>query len=677
MHRNFLLTFLGCCILFLASCEASREITDGPTAYRLKKYDLATRLLKADFEKAAGPEKANIAWRVAKSYAAINQPGMAAQWYQKALELGIQQDARFMMARALMADGQYKAAIQQFEAIQREEPYRRGLMQDYIAACRQALQSKNNPSLITLSPVSSLNTIADEFSLTPYIDKQWVFTSNRSGAEGEAQDQWTGKSFFDMYVATKENATTFSGVTPFDPLLNTPYNDGPVAFNSSFTELVYTQCGSDDMMTNDACQLYYSRKTPEGGWSEPEQILVFEDTVNMGQPVWDPSDQAIYFAAVAPQGYGGTDLYYSVRSLDGWSPAINLGKPVNTAQDEAFPYFGPNGHLYFASNGHIGFGGLDLFYATPAGNNRFSDPVRLPYPINASGDDFGIVQLPLQENEKITLVQKGYLSSSRPGGQGGDDLYYFEERKPPARYELVVAVKEKILQDTTNPQSKIIGYQPITGTEVVLSSGKGPLDTLYTDTSGMVHTDLTANTDYTLRISNGPRYFSTTTTTTTNGYNPLPGEVVTIKEEVVLDRIFKEKEIVIPNIYYDFNKWDIRPDAADVLDSTIYKLLVDNPSLVIELGSHTDSRGSDQFNLELSQKRAQSVVDYLTAKGIDPARLKAKGYGETQLVNNCDDGIVCTEEEHQRNRRTTFRVLSADFETNSVAPENILVDPGK
>ena len=131
---------------------------------------------------------------------------------------------------------------------------------------------------------------------------------------------------------------------------------------------------------------------------------------------------------------------------------------------------------------------------------------------------------------------------------------------------------------------------------------------------------------------------------------------------MLLERIIREKEIVIPNIYYDFNDWHIRPDAAAVLDTTIYKLMVNNPGLVIELGSHTDSRGSDEYNLELSQKRAQAVVDYLVKKGIDPGRLIAVGYGETQLVNHCSNGVDCSDEEHQENRRTTFRVLESDFE---------------
>lgn len=660
--------------IFLLSCSGTKEITDGPTAYKLKKYELATRLLKADYEKAEGAEKAEFAWQIAKSYEAIGRPGEAAEWYKSAQEQGIARDAQFAYAKMLMADGQYDKAQNIFEAILKAEPYRRAEMREWMEACEQAQEWMAAELLTKVTPLSTLNSGAADFSLTRYGKNQWVFVSSRPAATGEEPDQWTGNAFYDLFVANRIDETTFEDIIPFDDQINGPYNDGPAAFNSSYTEMVFTQCGSDDMMVNDYCQLYYSRKAPEGGWSEPEALYLFEDSVNIGQPTWAPDDNTIVFAAVEPQGYGGSDLYYSVRTFEGWSPAINLGKPVNTSGDETFPWLDKNGQLFFSSNGHPGIGGLDLFTSPKTDRNRWGSPENLGYPINSSGDDFGVTILPLSEQEAIQYEIKGYLSSSRPGGKGLDDMYHFVRSKPPAQYFLAVTIEEKELAEPNNPQSDVIGYQPIAGAQLVIRSNERN-DTVYVDTAGQYLTEVPANTDFTLYASNGPDYFSTSKTTTTKGYNALPGESVTVEVDIVLDRIFKEQEIVIPNIYYDFNDWAIRPDAADVLDSTIYKLLVDNPNIVIELGSHTDSRGSDKFNLELSQKRAQSVVDYLANKGIAPERLEAKGYGETQLVNECDDGVECTEEEHQRNRRTTFRVLSSDFEATSVEPDNILVDP--
>lgn len=661
-------------LLLTIACSGTKEITDGPTAYKLKKYELASRLLKSDFEKADGTEKAELAWQIATSYEAIGKPGAAAEWYKNAMELGVPRDAPFAYGKMLMADGQYEKAKKVFIDIQKAEPYRRVEMREWIAACDQAEEWMAQEQLTTVTNLSTINSGAADFALTRFSNDEWVFVSSRPAATGEEADQWTGRPFYDVFIAQRDATTQFTDIRGFDDMVNGPYNDGPVAFNENFTEMVFTRCGSDDMMVNDYCQLYYSRRAPEGGWSEPEILFLFEDSVNIGQPTWGQDENTILFAAMEPQGYGGSDLYYSVRTFEGWSPAINLGQPINTSGDETFPSVGKDGTLYFSSDGHPGIGGLDLFAAPKREKNRWNAPSNLGYPINSSGDDFGLTVLPLSKEEQIQFAFKGYFSSSRSGGKGLDDLYYFEQRKPPAEYYLTVTIQEKELAEPNNPQSEVTGYQPIEGAQLIIRSNERN-DTVYVDTAGQYLTAVRANTDFTLYASNGPDYFSTSKTTTTKGYDALPGETVEIEVDFVLDRIFKEQEIVIPNIYYDFNDWAIRPDAAAVLDSTIYKLLVDNPNIVIELGSHTDSRGSDQFNLELSQKRAQSVVDYLADKGIAPERLEAKGYGETQLVNECDDGVECTEEEHQRNRRTTFRVLSADFESSSVEPDDIIVDP--
>lgn len=661
-------------LLFSVACSGSKEISDGPTAYRLKKYALATQLLPADFERAEGTDKAEIAWQIAESYAAIGQPGNAAKWYKEAAQLGISRDASFAYAKMLMADNEYDKALTVFNTILRDTPYRRAEMREWIAACEQAKATANQASLTTITPVAGLNSGAADFSLTPFGKQQWVFVSSRATAEGGEPDQWTGQAFYDLFVADRKDDLTFSNVTPFDADLNGPYNDGPAAFNSSYTEIVYTQCGSDDMMVNDYCRLLYSRKSPEGGWTEPEALWLFDDSVNIGQPTWSADGNTIVFAAVAPQGYGGSDLYYSVRTFEGWSPAINLGQPINTPGDETFPWLDKAGTLYFSSNGHPGMGGLDVFSAPKTDRNRWGRPQNIGYTINSSGDDFGVTILPLTTEEAINYDVKGYLSSSRPGGKGLDDIYFFAQQKPPGLYYLTVNIEEKRLEDPTDAQSAVIGYQPIPQAQLIINSAQAS-DTLFVDSNGYYAAAIPGNTDFTLYASNGSDYFSASKSTSTRGITVFPGDTALLEVTIVLDRIFKEQEIVIPNIYYDYNDWAIRPDAAAVLDTTLFQLLVDNPNIVIELGSHTDARGGDNFNLELSQKRAQSVVDYLSNKGIATARLEAKGYGETQLVNNCDDGVECSEEEHQRNRRTTFRVLSADFEATSIEPENIIVDP--
>jgi peptidoglycan-associated lipoprotein len=665
-------------LLALSACKTG-EIRDGQVAWQYKKYALAAELLKKDYNKASGQEKANLAYQIAESYRFTNRPEPAARWYRTALELGVQQDAALWLGRMLMATADYDGALLVFNQILRDEPYRRVEIRQYIAACEQALAwqgTDNNTRIVNLADLNSPQT---DFGIALYSNDRVVFVSSRPGDSGDKKDQWTGQSFFDLYVAERKSITEFSKPEPFDAVFNEPFNDGPIAFNNSFTEAFFTRCGTTNMQVNDFCGIWYSRREPDGGWSTPEMLELFEDSVNVGQPTVSRDGNLLIFAATEPQGFGGSDLYYSVRTFEGWSPPINLGRQINTPGDEAFPWLDAEGNLWFSSNGRPGLGGLDIYMARQVDRNRWANPRHLDHPVNSSGDDFGIVVLPLTRAEEETFYLKGYFSSSRSGGKGGDDMYYFEHAKPDARYLLLGTVFTLVYADSTDPASAVVDTVPLKDARVAFSrvtaSGEMVLDAFTTGSNGEYETDLQANTDYSLLAGKEPTHFARSDRVTTKGKVSRPGEVDTITSVIILDRIFPEKEIVIPNIYYDFNEWNIRPDAAEVLDTTIFVLLEENPNVTIELGSHTDSRGSSEFNMELSQKRAQSVVDYLARKGIDPARLTPKGYGESQLVNHCADGIECDEDQHQKNRRTTFRVLSADGVIESVQPDEIELDP--
>lgn len=667
---------LFCFVFLLAACSPTGEIKKGQTAYDLKKYKLATELFEQEFDKASEEaEKGEIAYKIAESYRKVNNTEAAEEWYLKASNFGVKEDARFWYARMLQANQKYDQAIIEYEAIIKEEPYRRPELSDAIKSCKKAKVWISEEQHTTIENLEQINSRQSEFAPVFYRDGRLVFTSNRSSATGEDKDKWTGRQFFDLYVTPGKRQNGFGKPEPFSAVLNGPYNDGPAAFNASYNALYYTHCGTDRRDNNDFCGLWSSQRAPEGGWADPVPVKLFPDSINSGQPAISPDGETLVLAADDPQGYGSSDLYYSKRTIEGWSTPVNLGSRINTEYEESFPSFDEDGNLYFSSDGHAGMGGLDIFKAEKEGNNKWVRPEQLPYPINSAADDLGILPIELSDQEKINFYMKGYISSSRPGGLGGDDIYYFERAKPPATFELIATINTPTYADSLDPDSDITGTEPLKGATLVIRPGKGDSDTLYTDDEGIVAAPLSASTDYNLFVSSGNDYFNETATASTKPIEPLPGEHYTVEKEITLERIFREKEIVIPNIYYDFNKWDIRDDAAAVLDTTIYQLLVDNPNLVIELGSHTDARGSDQFNKELSEKRAQAVVDYLVKKGIDRERLEAKGYGETQLVNECDDGVECTEEEHQRNRRTTFRVLGADFEAESVEPGNIKVDP--
>jgi outer membrane protein OmpA-like peptidoglycan-associated protein len=294
--------------------------------------------------------------------------------------------------------------------------------------------------------------------------------------------------------------------------------------------------------------------------------------------------------------------------------------------------------LFFSSNGHPGMGGLDLFEATGSKNN-WTNPQNLKYPINSPRDDFAIIF-----KEPGTM---GYFASNRNEGVGSDDIYSFEYSPPPPPEptELILAVKtmEKLDDGTlVNLPGINVHYHFNESTEEISVPEISP---------GVYHTKIKCDETYMVHGTN-PDFFANSQEITTKCETMND----TVFVEFVFDRIVIDKPIVIENIYYDYDKWNIRPDAAVELDN-IVELLTDNPHIIIELGSHTDSRGSKRYNENLSQKRAESAVQYIVSNGISQERITAKGYGEYQLVNHCSDGVKCSEEEHQMNRRTEFRVI--------------------
>ena len=376
----------------------------------------------------------------------------------------------------------------------------------------------------------------------------------------------------------------------------------------------------------------------------------------------------LYFSSDADFGYGGKDLYVTNRGATGeWDSPMNLGPRVNTFDDEMFPFISKGGKLYFASNGHYGIGGLDLFKAEKRGR-IFTNVSSLGYPINSGADDFSI-QVVESDDDSVQIT--GYMASNRKGGLGSDDIYFFEKRLtpapklPPAVYILAGTIKEKHYVNPKDPKSEVRGLKPLGGVTINIFDNKSNnpylLDEINSNELGKFEYQLDPDADFLLDYHKNC-YFNLKSTVSSKNLNGEDGDTIYIETSAVLDRVFEELEFTINNIYYDLAKWQIRPDAALVLDS-IVNFLNQNPTLKAELGSHTDARGGDDYNANLSQKRAESAVSYLIEKGISANRLSARGYGETRLVNECTDGVDCPEEKHQENRRTTFKIIGFSFES--------------
>ena len=384
----------------------------------------------------------------------------------------------------------------------------------------------------------------------------------------------------------------------------------------------------------------YSARYNNGKWQDLKAFAYNNpDKYSVGHPALSIDGNILYFASDMPGGYGGTDIYFSIKQKDGsWSVPKNAGSKINTAGKEAFPTIDKEGTLYFSSDGLPGMGGFDIFSSTGS-KDEWSDPVNLKYPMNSPKDDFYVY---FTETGK-----SGYFSSNRDGGKGEDDIYYFSPTPrpiPEVPKTLVIAgiVKEKNEDNSTSIlKGANIKIDDMTSNALV---------SLVSNEQGKFYSKADCGDAYEI-IASKDEYFTKSksikaTCTTLHD---------TVFVELILDKIIINKPIVLKNIYYDFDKWNIRSDAAFELDKLV-TILNDNPQIKIELGSHTDCRGSNEYNQVLSQKRAESAVAYIISKGIDVGRITARGYGESVPVNKCVDGVSCTEDEYQLNRRTEFKV---------------------
>lgn len=668
---SLLLLYLS---ILLVSCGGSGQLKSGEILFAEKNYATAAMVFKEEFSsEPVPPIKAEKAFMVAESYRMNGQYKEAEQWYETAVRMDYDAIATYNYGLMLKNNEKYKQAIDQFSNYAKLEPFKKEQAFEQIRQATQAIKWQKERGSYRIVNLKQVNTPASDYA--PWLDESgnMVFTSDRFDATGSDTYGWTGEKYSDLYL-TKKTDNGFQGMLPFSAQINSGVNEGAASFAKNGTEVFFTRCGTQGK-EDDYCAIYYSTQQTMGGWSAPAKLGFFSDTVNVGHPFMLPDGSGLLFSSDAPGGYGGNDLYISYFKNGYFDDPQNLGNEINTEGDELFPRVGEDGTLYFSSNGLPGLGGQDLFEARKEGN-LWKDPQNLKIPINTGYDDYAVQftkQKPNGPNDAIR--QEGYFSSNRPGGAGKDDIYQFTLSNENL-YVLEGVVLEKIFEDPKDPNSPVIDFQPVDKAEVVLKKygpGFPTVATLSSDEYGRFEQDLTKETDYYVSADKSG-YLKKSADFSTKGLRDLKNILITIKVRLIVEKIYEEREIVIPNIYYDFDSATLRPESKPVLDS-LYTMFVDNPDIVVEIGSHTDSRGSDAYNQKLSQGRAQSVVDYLSAKGVNEDRLKAKGYGETKLVNDCTNGVECTEEEHQKNRRTTFKILSEKFQLESITPDDIRVDP--
>lgn len=596
--------------------------------------------------------------RIATAYRLTRQNQEAELWYGKVVAMpGRPPMNLFYYAEALRSNGKYQEAKEQYMLWGEEMPEHADRAQQLMEATDLSLRLMKQPAVAEVTQLPGLSVPgASDFSPAVYGNNGIIFTSDR-GVSKDGKDPkvygWTGRPYLQLFIAQEISEGTYGRPQPLQDVINSDFHNATASAAKEGGKLYFTRTKMVPALGNVNADPtswveknenqnlinrleIYSADRQGGNWTniQPFEYNKVEE-YSVGHPAISPDGQVLYFVSDMPGSLGDTDIYYSLRKADGsWGAPVNAGPVINTSGRESFPYVDADGKLYFASDGHVGMGGLDIFSAEGERGN-WRTVKNLGYPINTPQNDYGIM---FTEPGK-----RGLLSSNRDSQNGTEDIYSFNILKKPVVLAITTLGRyQNKLRQTVQ--------DPLPNTRILMSQQNSKDSTVViTDEKAQSFVDARAGNAYTFA---GSKIGFLKMVSSIDIPDTAPD---TVQVALLFDKNEVEKAIVLENIYYDLDKWDIRPDAAKELDKLV-TLLKNNPAVEIEMGSHTDSRESHKYNQLLSDRRAQAAVDYLVSKGIERNRLTAKGYGKTRLVNKCADGVECPEEEHQKNRRTEFTI---------------------
>ncbi len=632
----------------------SRRLERAERAYNAGEYYEAIDLYREAYSAVSDRDlRTEIVFQIARCYMKVSDIRQTENWFRRAITRNFDNpEVYWYYGEALKMNEKYEEAIEQFKIFKElvpDDPR----AETGIESSRLAMQWMENPTPYEITEVNFFNSRESDYS-PAFANGDYTlvyFTSSRKGKENSRHGA-TGQYFANIYESRKDRQGRWSTPSLLDNI-NSEFEEGTPSLNQSYTEMYFTSCKAV-RRRNNGCQIYQTTRSGDR-WGNPEVIDLAPDTLVAAHPAISPDELTLYFVSDMPGGIGGKDIWKVTRSSinSPWGTPVNLGPEINTAGDEVFPYVHPDGTLYFSSNGHPGMGGLDIFRAARKEDGGWFVQ-NMGYPINSPADDFGIVF----END----VERGFFSSNR-GRRSIDNIFSFY--LPPLMFNVDGIVRDTDTEDI------------LSGSTVKMVGSDGTITEVNTGDKGDFRFMLRPNVDYVF-LASKDGYLTNKRGLTTRGVESSKDFSITIEIQSF------EKPIELPNIFYDFARWDLRPESMVALDELV-EILNDNPHITIELASHTDSRGGAAFNMELSQKRAQSVVDYLIENGISPERLVPVGYGKSRprtiderlesLYPFLPSGTVLTEDfiellpteeqkeaAHQINRRTEFEVLSTDYE---------------
>lgn len=662
--RLLLISLMASAVVVLHGCKASMKRAD--ENMNLHQYAVAADMYSKVYKdkKTEKADQIKAAYNAAECFRLNHNSRDALKWYATAERKGMKDPVVvFRKAEMMMREGQYTEAIVEFQKYQKLSPGDPRTVQ-FIKGCEVALTCKDKKTRYIIENFKVANESKFDDFAPMWADKKHntiMFTSDRPEGESKEQHKWTGRGYSDVWMVEKKGKR---GREKWNaPMLveglNSKYNDGVVTFDSKYSVMYFTQCNGQKG-NEKTCKIYEARRRGKAWDVSPNPLDFCKDSAsNYGHPALSPDGKKLYFVSDMPGSYQDDkanplertkDIYvvnYVSRGKT-WSDPINLGPAVNTTGNELFPFVHEDGTLYFSSDGHPGIGGMDIYFTT--GNTQeWTAPENIGCPVNSKGDDFAIILDGTKEY--------GFFSSDR--AKGDDDIYEF------SMTPMVFILKGTI----TDCDKKT----PLDGALVTISNNKDTSKVrITTDRTGYYEVPLTVGRKYEINVSKRQDYF----------YDAKPKYVSTEgleqSAEFIKDFCLKNQcdDIFVLPIYYGLDSSNLRPDSRRILEELV-ETLKKYPKMKVELGSHTDCRSSFEYNRALSQRRADSAVAYLMERGINPFRLEARGYGESQLTNKCEcedaKVVPCSEAEHQANRRTTVKVVNCNYEfkTETIDKNNI------
>lgn len=648
-------------LISLSAMAQKKHTAEADTSYARGFYYNAIEQYKKAYtvEKKAN-EKARLIFMIGESYRMLGDPLQMEAWYGKANKAKYHDPITyFYIGEALKEQGRYADAIVQYNKYKDKKPGD-GRADAAISACEVAQAWVDEPTRYRVEPEVLLNTPSYDYSPS-FFDKRnddIVFSSTRNASTGTEVDAIGGEGFADLFLSERDKNGKWSEPTKLGASVNTGAHEAAAVLNKKRNMIYFTRCPAVKKELH-GCDIWMAKKAGQQ-FNAPVMLDLKpavekkEEPYTVGHPALSPDGKTLIFASNMPgQGaQGGRDLWRIALDKQGMPTGkpVNLGADVNTSGDEMFPFVRFDGTLYFASNGHMGMGSMDMFSAEKMGDNVWANVANLQAPLNSSMDDFGI----MFDGEE----DRGFFTSNRPGGKGQDDIWSF--RMP----DLVFALQGNVINKDDG--------SPIVGANITLLGSDGKeYSALTDDLGGFLFAEngderyINENTSYAIKVGKDC-YLNYADQISTVGLE----ESTTFVKEYILDYVCEEGVVELPEVRYDLDKAILQVnDSVNSKDSlnVLYQTLLDNPTITINLRSHTDSRGGDGYNQRLSEARAKSCMDYLVnEKGVDPARIFPVGMGEKELkYSDAEIAKLKTTAEkealHQKNRRTDFTVRSWDY----------------